>query len=89
MGQLEQMQAAGFSKEEAEYLLGHGYFNHKTKTTEQLLAVLQKIADVYGCDFERIKRLVVRYPQFGGLNHERVVREATVVYGDEKAVKRV
>jgi hypothetical protein len=88
MGRLEQIQAAGFSKEEAEYLAGHDYFHHKTKTTEQLLALFHKIADVYDCEIEFVKKAVMRNPPFAGYDHERVVRGATAVYGDEEGVKK-
>jgi hypothetical protein len=88
MGWIGRIQAAGFSREEAEYLAGHDYFKHKTKTAEELLAVFQKIADVYDCEIEFVKKAVMKWPQFAGYDHERVVREATAVYGDEEGVKR-
>ncbi|MDD5340808.1 MAG: hypothetical protein PHV13_06245, partial [Candidatus ainarchaeum sp.] len=82
------LQDLGYSRQDAESLAQHEYFHHKTKTREELLEVFQKIADVYGCDLDTVKKAVLKRPPFAGYNHERVVREATAVYGDEEAVKK-
>ncbi len=89
MGRVSNLIRVGYSREEAEYLSQHEYFKHKTKTAEELLAVFQKIADIYDCDIDFVKKAVMKWPQFAGYDHERVVAEASAVYGDEKAVKKV
>ncbi len=88
MGRVTVLIQVGYSIGDAEFLSGYGEFHHKTKSAEELLALFQRIADVYGSDIDSVKRAVVRFPQFAGLNHERVVREAAAVYGDVEAVKK-
>ncbi len=78
----------GFTRTEAEALVSDTYFHHKTKTAAEIRALMQKIAEVYGCDEAAVKKAVLRFPQFVSYDHERAVREATIVYGDEAAVKK-
>jgi hypothetical protein len=88
LGRVSNLMKVGYSKEDAEYLSQHEHFHHKTKTTEELLAVFQKIADVYGLDLRGVMERVVQFPSFSGYNHVRIVSEAAAVYGDEEAVKK-
>lgn len=82
------LRSVGFTDEDAAFLAGHRYFHHKTKTGEEILSILQRIGEIYGADVEIVKALVSKHPQFGGLDHERVVREAIAVYGDEGGVRK-
>jgi hypothetical protein len=77
----------GFSPAEAESLSSDKRLKHKNKTADELRVLFSKIAAVYGCDEATVKRAILKQHPFAGLDHERVVREATVVYGDEAAVK--
>ncbi len=82
------LQNLGYSKKDAQFLAQHEYFHHKRKTEKELRAVFQRIADVYDLDMDTVREFVIKFPQFAGLDHKRVVDEATEVYGDRNAVKK-
>jgi hypothetical protein len=88
MSLTQALREIGYSAQETQFLLQHEWFHHKTKTTQELLAVFQRIADVYDCDQDTVKGAVLKFPQFAGYDHERAVREAAEVYGDAEAVKK-
>ena len=77
----------GFTAEQASYLSNHDCFNHKRKNEIELTALLQGIAKVYSCDEAKVKAAVLKQPQFAGLDHQRVVDQAIVVYGFENEAK--
>src|SRR4030095_592288 len=83
----EELVSLGYSSKDAECLPTHQYFHHKRKTAEELLAVFDRIAKAYGCDFETVRYAVRNFPQFAGLNHKRALRDASSVYGDPEGVK--
>jgi len=78
----------GFTKQDAEFLGNHRSFHHKTKDETDLLAVFQKIAEIYTWELNIVKKAILKFPVFAGLNHERVIREASAVYGNEAGVKK-
>ena len=49
---------------------------------------LEKICSVYNASIKEISALAEKFPPFAGYNHERVVEEATEVYGDREKVKK-
>ena len=79
----------GFTLQEAEQLSNHEGFHHKTKNEAGLRELFRGIAEVYGCDEAEMREAVLKHPPFANLDHERVVREATTVYGDADAVKKI
>ena len=50
--------------------------------------MFDNIAQVYGCSQAEVIKAILNWPQFAGLDHERVVREAAEVYNDEQAIKK-
>ncbi len=81
------LEKAGFLPEDAQYLALHEYFCHKTKTEDEIKALLEKIRKTYGCSMDDVKKAILTYPQFAGLDHLRVVRELATIYGSEEKVK--
>ena len=88
MGLEEVLASVGFSSGDAVFLAGHSGFHHKGKSEEELEGLILKIAKVYDTDAERVKKAILAHPQFAGLDHERVVRQATETYHDEDKVKK-
>ena len=87
MALLEELVAVGYTKAEAGTLAENPSFHHSKKTSQELTALFNKIAIIYGCPIGHIKRAVLAHPPFAGLDHQRVVREATEVYGVDNEVK--
>ena len=85
---LEELVSIGFSKKEAQKLSESNGFHHRKKSRHELIGLFTKISEVYECSFDSVKRAILSFPQFAGLDHERVVRQGTEIYGDEERVKR-
>ena len=83
------LESLGMSSEDATFLAHHSDFHHNRKNREELTAVLQSIAKTYDTTAKDIIKAVLKHPPFANLNHARVLREATDVYGaeNETAVK--
>ena len=52
-------------------------FHHKRKSSHELTDLFNKISGIYECSFEEVKRAILNFPPFAGLDHERVVRQKT------------
>ena len=74
---LEELISIGFEREEAQKLAGSEGFHHRKKTRQELTDLFNKISGVYNCTFEDVKKAVLSFPPFAGLDHERVVRQKT------------
>ena len=87
---LEELVSIGFGIEEAQALVRNKGFHHKNKTRQELTDLFDEISKVYGWTFEEVKRAILSFPPFAGLDHERVVRQGIEVYGadNENRVKR-
>ena len=85
---LEELVSIGFSEEEAKILAESNGFHHKRKSSHELTDLFNKISGIYECSFEEVKRAILNFPPFAGLDHERVVRQGIAVYGDEDKIKR-
>ncbi|MBI5073100.1 hypothetical protein HZA99_04740, partial [Candidatus Woesearchaeota archaeon] len=81
------LRSFGISSEDACVLATNNYFHYKTKTREELEAMFQKITGIYGITLDDVIAAVLKFPQFAGYDHARVVREATAVYENEAGVK--
>ena len=82
------LESFGLSENESTLLVENAYFHHKEKTREEFQALFENIARAYSCSQAEVIKAILAFPPFAGLNHERVVREGTEVYHDEKAVKK-
>ena len=76
----------GFSKNEADHLINHDYFHHSRKSDEELIQRFRDIAEVYDCTIKEVREMTLKFPHFAGLDHERVVANASKVYGDRGKV---
>jgi len=87
---LEELVSIGFERKEAQKLAESNGFHHRRKTRQELTDLFNKISGVYDCTFEDVKKAVLNFPPFAGLDHERVVRKGIEVYGagNEDKVKR-
>ena len=87
---LEELVSIGFEREEAQKLAESNSFYHKRKTRQELTDLFNKISGFYGWSFDEVKRAILSFPPFAGLDHERVVRQGIEVYGadNEDKVKR-
>src|SRR3989344_7131505 len=74
---LEELVSIGFEREEAKKLAESNGFHHRKKTRQELTDLFNKISGVYNCTFEDVKKAVLSFPPFAGLDHERVVRQKT------------
>src|SRR3989344_2133004 len=82
------LESFGLSENESTLLVENAYFHHKEKTREEFQTLFENIARAYSCSQAEVIKAILAFPPFAGLNHERVVREGTEVYHDEKAVKK-
>ena len=82
------LEDCGFTSAQAHMLAEHPWFNHKRKTQVELEQILENIATIYECTREETIERILKFPPFAGLDHVRVVREATQIYGDEQKVKQ-
>ena len=87
---LEELVSIGFGIKEAQRLAESNSFYHKRKTRQELTDLFNKISGFYGWSFDEVKRAILSFPPFAGLDHERVVRQGIEVYGadNEDKVKR-
>lgn len=65
----------GISADDAIGLATDPNFHHKTKSREELQGSFDDIACVYGCSQKEIIDCILKFPQFAGLNHQRVIRQ--------------
>jgi len=87
---LEQiLEEIGFSRKQASFLANHENFKHKRKTREELNDVFLGISKIYKRNLDYIKEIILKWPQFAGYDHERVVKEANEVYHNEDKVKAI
>jgi hypothetical protein len=77
-----------FTDSEAETLFKNPFARERTNFISWAQERIPTIAQIYEVSNQEVKRAVLIHPPFAGLNHERVVSEATSVYGDESKVKR-
>ena len=61
--------------------------SHFSLTEDTLKYHLRQAREVYGCTKKLLGQLILKFPQFAGLDHARVVREAVQMYGHEERVK--
>ena len=78
---LGELISIGFEREEAEKLVESHDFHHKRKNRQELTDLLNKISGIYDWTFDNVKKAILGFPPFAGLDHERVVREGVEVYG--------
>lgn len=74
---VKELIVVGFSEEEAKGLAESNSFHHRRKTSRELTDLFDEIVGIYKCPFEEVKRAVLSFPPFAGLDHERVVRQKT------------
>ena len=84
---------AGFSQEASLRLLDSEHFTarNKNKSAREIVERLFKIAEIYNTDIDTIRKAVLRFPQFAGYDHTRVLNGIKGVYKctDEQAAKAV
>jgi len=87
---LEELVSIGFNEKEAKKLAESNGFHHRRKNGQELTDLFNEICRVYGCTFDKVKRAILSFPPFAGLDHGRVVRQGVEVYGadNEDKVKR-
>ena len=72
-----------FTEEEIAELFNNPFARERTNFIAWAQERIPLIARVYDVPQEDIKKVILSHPRFAGLNHERVVNEATDVYGEE------
>ena len=85
------LQSFGIGKVQVVELASTSYFHHKKKSREEFESLFDTIAKTYSCSQAEVIKAILTHPPFAGYNHERVIREATKVYGtkNEENVKKV
>lgn len=81
---IEELIAVGFEKEEAEILEESKSFHQQSLGRTELREKFEDISRLYGCDFEKIKKVLKRFPPFLDYNHRLVVDELSKIYGKYK-----
>ena len=82
------LESFGLSEKESTLLVESAHFHHKEKTREEFQALFERVARAYDCSQAEVVKAILAHPPFAGYDHERVVREGTEEYHDEKAVKK-
>ena len=54
---------------------------------EKCIQTIYKSANIYNTTIDKTKKAVLSFPQFTGLNHQRVLDGLTQVYGEENENK--
>ncbi|HIH15987.1 MAG TPA: hypothetical protein HA252_01125 [Candidatus Diapherotrites archaeon] len=91
MATASELVAAGFSPEAAKRILERRHASFKSLSATELDHWLNQAAKTYGVARAAIVHACVAYPEFTGLNHERVLRDIEQAYGAdrERAAKLV
>jgi len=84
---LEELVSIGFEREEAQKLAESSDFHHRKKSRQELTDLFNKISGVYNCTFGKVKKAILSFPPFAGLDHERVVKQGIEVYGADNKEK--
>jgi hypothetical protein len=83
MALIDELQKAGFSKEEAAKLVANEHFaaHNGNQTGKSFSDRLRKAAIAYSTNIETVRKAVLSFPPFAGLDHERVVRQKSRLGG--------
>ncbi|MCH7568777.1 MAG: hypothetical protein IIA87_05125 [Nanoarchaeota archaeon] len=87
---LEALIEIGYTKKQAKTLDENPNFHHKRKTAIELENLIDRIAETYSSNRQKIMEIILGFAPFAGYNHKRVVEEAIEVYGkdNEERVKK-
>ncbi|MEK6843054.1 MAG: hypothetical protein AABY04_01065 [Candidatus Micrarchaeota archaeon] len=86
----EELSKAGFNEGQIANLTSNLKFAnyYKYKGAIFFIEKIKSISSTYGATDVVIRKAIASYPPFVGLDHSRVIRDATEIYGNELAVKK-